>query len=100
MQVEGDAEVESKLNGISDSMENAGERTEAAAQKTVNYTSVLKESALGISTAASSVTSLYFQYDNLEKSQSRVDKAERTLTSAQSSLISAQQAVNKLNQEG
>jgi hypothetical protein len=36
MQVEGDAEVQSKLQGTADSMENSAEKTEAATQKTVN----------------------------------------------------------------
>jgi hypothetical protein len=55
MQIEDDSNVQSKLQGTADSMESVCERTEQAVQKTVNYTSVLKKSALGISTAASGV---------------------------------------------
>jgi hypothetical protein len=45
-------------------------------------------------------SSLYSQYDNLEKAQTREDKAERILTSAQVSLIAAELVVNNLDQEG
>ena len=100
LQVEGDETVKSKLQGTADSISDVGTKTDEAAQKTSNYTSVLKDSALGLSAATSSAIGLYFQYDNLEKVQTRVDKAERTLTAAKSSLITAQEAVNKLNQKG
>lgn len=78
MQVEVDDEVKSKLSGTADSIGNVGEQTEQAVSKTSQFTSVLKDSALGLSTATSSAVGLYFQYDNLEKAQTRVDKAERT----------------------
>jgi len=43
---------------------------------------------------------LFFQYDNLEKIQTRVDKAEKTRTTSQATLISAQQRVNDLVVKG
>lgn len=100
MQIEWDEEVKSKLSGTADSMTEVGEKTEQAASKTSQFTGVLKDSALGLSTATPSAVGLYFEYDNLEKAQTRVDKAERTLTSSKASLIAAHEAVNRLVDKG
>ncbi len=60
----------------------------------------MKDSALGLSAATSSAVGLYFEYDNLEKAQTRVDKAEKTLTFSKATLISAQETVNNLVEKG
>jgi hypothetical protein len=120
-QIEGDSEVQAKLKQIDNALDETGDSAEQSAQKTSEYSGALgelsdktevtksmtavlgetfKASALGISSVAATATNLYFQYDNLEKAETRVDKAEKTLTTSKSALISAQERVNKLHSEG
>lgn len=69
MQVEGDAEVQSKMHKTADAVEDVGQVTEQTASRTSRFMGVLKDSALGMTSAASGAVGLYFQYDNLEKAQ-------------------------------
>jgi hypothetical protein len=100
MQVEGDSEVQSKMNQTGDSIENLGASTEKTTSRTSAFTSTLKNSALGLTTAIGSAASLAFQYDNLDKISTRVDKAQKTLTTSQATLIDAQQRLNDLVEKG
>jgi hypothetical protein len=70
-------------------VQGVGDVTEQTEKKTSRFTSALKDSALGLTAAASGAIGLYIQYDNLEKVQTRVDKAEKRLTDAKAGLITA-----------
>jgi hypothetical protein len=121
MQVEGDDEVKTRLSAIDGSVDKTGQAMEDGSQKSGKYSGalgqlsqttestksrtqayggVLKQSALGISSVAASATNLYFQYDNLAKVQTRVEKAEVSLLSAKSQLMAAQERANKINEKG
>ena len=97
-QIEGDSEVQARLKQIDNALDETGDSAEQSAQKTSEYSGALgelsdktevtksrtavlgetfKASALGISSVAATATNLYFQYDNLEKAETRVDKAEK-----------------------
>jgi hypothetical protein len=118
LQVEGDSEVKAKLSQVdnafadntaaaeqgaeatgaySGALGSLSERTEETQSKTRLLGQVFKESSLGIASLASSASGLYFGYDNLEKVQTRVDRAEKTLTTSKAELIAAQQRVVELS---
>jgi hypothetical protein len=88
------------LKGRLARVQEVGDKADRAASRTSKFTATLKDSALGLSAAASGAVGLYFQYDNLEKASTRVDEAEKALTMAKSSLISAQERLNKLVADG
>jgi hypothetical protein len=100
MDVENDGEVSSKLDQLAGKVQNVGTKGEEAAKKTSSFTSTLKSSALGITATASAATSLYFQYDNLEKGQARVHKEELGLSKAREAATAAQNNLNKLVAQG
>ena len=53
-----------------------------------------------VSAGASSATSLYFQYDNLEKVQTRVDQTEPALRASKANRITAQTRLCELVSKG
>jgi hypothetical protein len=98
--VDGDEELKSKMDSAGASMDKLTDKTETASDKTQSLTRDYIGAAQQFSLAASSISSLWFQFDNLEKAQLRVDRAEKTLTSSNAGVIRAQESLNKLVQDG
>lgn len=99
-QVQGDAEAKSRIQSVGGAFQNFGKTAQATSQQTQVVTRDFKMAALGMTAAASSAIGLYFQFDNLQKSQLRVEKAEKAVTTAQARLISSQQTLKEMVEKG
>lgn len=99
-QVSGDSEAKSKIQSVGGAFQNFGKQAETTSMQTQKVTRDFKGAALGMSAAASSAVALGFQYDNLRKSEIRVEQAEKNLTVAKGRLSEAQQALTKLQIQG
>lgn len=106
-QITGDTEVANKVRNLGGAMSNFGKQADTAAGQTENVgkanvrlVSNMKDTALSFSAAAASVTSLYFQYDGLQKVQLRVGEAENMLTKARGTAIGAQRSLEALEAKG
>jgi hypothetical protein len=98
--VEGDSEAGAAMDRLAGKTKEVGEKTEETEKKTSRFTGVLKNSALGLTAAASGAVGLYFQFDNLQKGSLKVESAQKNLTVAQATLASSQNSLNKLVEKG
>jgi hypothetical protein len=100
MQVQGDQEVKSKMQGVGGALQTVGKEADQVNTKTERIGPNFQAAALGISAAATSAVGLAFQFDNLGKSELRVDSAEKNVASSRASPIAAQSALNDMVVKG
>jgi hypothetical protein len=99
-QVSGDQEVKSKMQSMGGALSTLGQKGEQAAVSATRVQTNYREAALGLSAAATSATSLYFQYDNLSKIETRIAAAEKEVDSARATVLTNQNTLNSLIEKG
>lgn len=99
-QVQGDAEAKQKIQSVGGAFQNFGKTAESVNTQTEKMPTNFKQAALGLSSAAAATASLWFQFDNLQKSALRVEQAEKNLTTAKAALTEKELTLNKLVQQG
>jgi hypothetical protein len=98
--VQGDQEFISKMDRARGGLQNLGKQGDIVNQQVAPMERNFGQAALGLTTAASGAASLYFQYDNLQKSALKVETAQKNVTSAEASLAGARNALNELTAKG
>ncbi len=93
-------EIKAKIGSLGGAMQNFGEKTEIANQTTVKVERSLKDFVLGTSAAISSVVSLGFQLDDLDKKNLAIEKSKRSLANANEILRDKQNDLNKIIDDG
>jgi hypothetical protein len=98
--VTGDQEFKSKLDSARGGLQNLGKQGDIVNQQIAPMQRNFGQAALGLTTAASGAASLYFQYDNLQKSALKVETAQKNVTSAEAALAGARNTLNDLTAKG
>lgn len=93
-------ETKAKIASLGGAMANFGEKSEQAGKQVQKTEGSFKTAALGFSAAASSVISLGFQFDDLQKKQLAIQKAQTAVSAATATVADTQIRLNKLVEGG
>ena len=99
-QVRGDQQVKASIQGMGGALSQLDNTASRASESATKVQRNYSQAALGLSTAASGAASLYFQYDNLEKAETRIATAEKQVDAARAAVLTSQNALNALVAKG
>ena len=108
-QVRGDADAKTKIQGVGGALNQLDTSASKASQSATQVDRNYSQAALGLSASVAGATSLYFQFDNLEKVQANVqaqtvavsraqDTLQRSTTAADQAQLSFAKAQERLTQ--